>query len=93
TPLYHASYRGYVEIVAILIEAGADCRAKDEEGLSSMEPIHAGFDNVDVLRLFLTKDSKADINAPTADGSTPLILAARHGYESCIDALLQHGAD
>ena len=93
TPLYHASYRGYVEIVAILIEAGADCRAKDEKGLSSMEPIHAGFDNIDVLRLFLTKDSKADINAPTADGTTPLILAARHGYESCIDALLQHGAD
>ena len=37
-------------------------------------------------------ESEADINAPDSDGRTPLGLAAEHGDPSCINALIEAGA-
>ena len=35
----------------------------------------------------------ADVNATTKSGFTPLLLAARWGYEALVGLLLEHGAE
>ena len=34
-----------------------------------------------------------DVNWQTSDGRTALLLTAEEGYSSCMQLLLQHGAD
>ena len=87
TPLYHAAYRGAVDIVESLLKAEADVNIAEDDD-DGWLPIHAAYDNVDILRLLLT--SGADVNATTSGGDTVLYLASKWNHYKCVEEILKH---
>jgi ankyrin repeat protein len=74
----------------LLVEAGADVKAKQADGRSVLyQAAFAGNGNA-VLRMLLEKG--ADANAATANGQTPLMAAAGRGDVEAMRLLLGRGA-
>ena len=73
-PLHNALAGGHIDIVDILIAAGASARARQGGGWT---PLHAAVrnGNLDAIRLLLAHG--ADPNQPADDGTTALDLADR----------------
>lgn len=95
TPLSAAAERGYVEIMELLFEHGAepDFAGADSFGNSwspLMNVAHNGHYEAAVLLL----EKGAEVNAyfRTRDDQTPLKLAARNGHDKLVKLLLDNGA-
>lgn len=92
TALHLAAQEGHIEIVGLLIGAGAEVEAKTRIG--DYTPLHlaSGGGHASVARSLL--EAGADPGAmTTTTGVTPLHLAARaRGGEGVVRALLEHGA-
>jgi ankyrin repeat protein len=91
TALHHAAARGYVEVVDVLLRAGAavDAREQDDE-----TPLHyaAWRRRVEVGRLLVA--GGADLEARNRWGRTPLLIAAREtGHVETARLLIDAGAD
>ena len=87
TLLHDAAMVGEVEFAAVLIRAGADPDVEEPEGHTPLYRASAG----DVACVLLTAGAAVDVaSGPT--GGTPLHQAARRGYVSVAQALLNHGA-
>jgi len=73
TPLMHAALGGHAEACAVLVTAGAEVNAEDED---RMRPLHfaAKAGSLDVFRLLLR--ARADANCQDIDGLTPLAQLA-----------------
>ncbi|XP_047101143.1 ankyrin-1-like [Schistocerca piceifrons] len=88
--LIQAAKVGAVEVVRLLLAAGADAGARDESGCTTLhwaaERGHAA-----VVRLLLSAAS--DPNARSQKGWTPLHFAAYCGRAEATAALLEAGAD
>jgi ankyrin repeat protein len=79
TPLQIAAYNGNVEIVRMLIEAGAKVDAADTQyGFTALASA-ARNGHVGVIRLLL--NAGADPSRKIVDGRTPLDLAKHYGHE------------
>lgn len=52
----------------------------------------ATFGNIEVLKILLSQE-KIDLEKKNGKGATPLMIAAKCGYVSCVDLLLNKGAD
>ena len=91
TPLHLAATRGYLEIVKLLAEAGADIAATNACGQT---PLHkcAEHGHDDVMAYLLNKEG-VDAGALAKDGSSPLILASSNGHLACVDHLLNTDCD
>lgn len=95
SPLGLAAFFKRRDVVAYLLERGADPRAASRQG--GFTPLHsavatdAGPSDNDIVRLLLA--SGADPNARSASGGTPLHTVAFTGDRAGVDALLAHGAD
>lgn len=87
TPLYHAVYCGDVKMVEALLEAEADVNIAEDDD-SRWLPIHAGYDNVEILKLLLA--AGADVNATFEGGGTVLYLASKWGLHECVEEILKH---
>ena len=93
-PLNIAASNGFVEIAAVLIDAGANI---ETPGLSGTHPLHsaAGTGNASMAKLLLTRGAKVD--ALDSKGGTPLIAAALAsdigGGADVLKILLAAGAD
>eukprot|EP00698_Gefionella_okellyi_P023665 TRINITY_DN8147_c0_g1_i2.p1 TRINITY_DN8147_c0_g1~~TRINITY_DN8147_c0_g1_i2.p1 ORF type:complete len:1447 (-),score=339.37 TRINITY_DN8147_c0_g1_i2:189-3998(-) len=89
TALHQAVIRDQVDIVKILLEAGANVNALNKHGLS---PVHIAIlkKRADALKLFLETNADA-LREPTAVGCTPLMLAARLGNTELVKFLLTRG--
>jgi ankyrin repeat protein len=76
---------GRTEIVALLLDHGADINAKDEE--SGATPLYhaASWGRREVVELLLGRG--ADSRAPAADGKTPLQAAAANGHQEIVTLL------
>lgn len=98
TPLHEAAARGYLEIVALLLEKKANPNAKNNAGDT---PLHLAILNRDknkdkeikeiIKRLLDNPDQerKADVNAVGSNCLTPLHMAAEKGDEKLVELLLQ----
>ena len=76
------------EMIAHLLDLGADVNAQDLKGAS---PLYNAIKNdldMDIIMLLL--DHKANINAKTFSGNTPLALARKKGDQTLITVLLEY---
>ena len=91
TPLHHAAARGYVEIAALLIEAGADLNAADED---LERPLHGAIRADEAPTAVLLLERGAEVDPRNAYERTPLLLVARETGDVDMAALLtEAGAD
>ena len=98
TPLCAAADWGRADLVRVLLAAGADPRVPCGEGFGSITPLmvwsqswEAPSAGLETARLLL--DHGADVNAPSANGLTPLMLAVGFHRAPAIRLLLSRGAD
>jgi ankyrin repeat protein len=91
TPLHYAAFFGRPELVALLIEHGADVNAVADNP-TRVSPLHsaAACANVESCRLLLAAGANPD--AQQQAGYTALMSAALHGNRELADALLDSGA-
>lgn len=87
TPLMYLSVVGETKRAADLIKKGA------EVNRLGWTPLHyaASKAHLDTVRLLLA--NKAIVNAPSPDGTSPLMMAAYAGNEEIVRVLLAAGAD
>jgi ankyrin repeat protein len=87
TPLMLAALRGSVQACQRLIDRGAQV---NRDGWT---PLHyaASGPSAEAVKLLLARGAKVD--APSPNGSTPLMMAARYGTEDAVSALLAQKAD
>jgi ankyrin repeat domain-containing protein 50 len=89
TDLMVGSYFGHEVAVRLLLEHGADVKAKNGNGWAALYGA-ASNGHETVVRLLL--ESKADINTEDEFGWTALHGAAANGHESVVQLLLEHNA-
>lgn len=82
-----AVYNGRTKIVSLLLERGADVRAKDTRGWT---PLHgaAWYNYTEVCELLLQYG--ADANAKDYEGKTAYDVASENGKKACRRLLKQH---
>ena len=91
TSLHYATEKGYIEVVKLLLQNGADVNAFN---LKSKTPLHLAAERgfLEVTKLLL--QNGADVNAKSSNfANTPLILAAMKGHFEIVKLLLENGAN
>lgn len=90
TPLHDAAVGGQSEIVAMLLERGAEIDARDQD--SGATPLYnaASWGKLDAVKLLIEKG--ADVNARNKTGKTPLAAAEENGFTEVAAALRARGA-
>ncbi|MGB3694161.1 MAG: ankyrin repeat domain-containing protein [Spirulinaceae cyanobacterium] len=90
TALHYAAVKGNYEIVALLIENGADVNARSNE---SSTPLHWAMQSRNPETITLLIEKGADFEAVDQRGTTPLYWAAAHGAKEATLILLAKGAN
>ncbi|XP_066929827.1 transient receptor potential cation channel subfamily A member 1 homolog isoform X2 [Clytia hemisphaerica] len=90
TPLHAASLHGYIHIVSLLLDYGADIDVWNDEDNT---PLHLAciHGNKKVAKILLA-NKPSIINDEDESGNTPLHLAALNGHFKIIDMLVDQGA-
>ncbi|CAK9064066.1 unnamed protein product [Durusdinium trenchii] len=91
TALTAAAEHGHLEVVCLLLEAGADKNAAGEFFGGTALRAAATRGHLEVVRLLLR--AGADKNAATTDREKALMGAAEHGHLDVVRLLLEAGAD
>ncbi|CAK9034684.1 unnamed protein product [Durusdinium trenchii] len=89
-PILFAAKRGHLEVVRLLLEAGADQNAARQDGATALGAT-AFNGHLEVARVLL--EAGADPNAARQDGTTALMVAALNGHLEVVRVLLEAGAD
>jgi len=93
TPIFFANLRGSLELVELLIEHGADPRARDEVGGVLFHDCALKNGRLPVMRFYLEK-GYAQLNEKRLwDGYTALHIAAKYNSTEIIRFLSEKGAD
>lgn len=88
-PLFTAAYRGHLEIVDKLLDAGADHAAKEEQGRTALM-ISSREGHVPVMKALLK--GGALLEDTDESGDTALVHAIAKGKKESVDFLIQQGA-
>jgi ankyrin repeat protein len=83
-PIHSAAAGNYTDIVALLIESGANINVKQEAGVT---PIHSAAQNGNLDLLILLLENNADINIRMQGGKLPADLAREKGFMDIAEAL------
>ena len=95
TPLMLAARNGFLEIVRVLLDAGASVSAVDKrqgEIEGEHQPLHCAVMGQNRAVVEATLDAGADVNALTSGGDTPLNFAIRRGNLELMQLLVERGA-
>jgi ankyrin repeat protein len=92
TALHFTAFFAHPEAARLLLERGADARARARNDMK-VEPLHsaAAADQTEISRLLL--DAGADPNEAQDGGFVPLHAAAQNGNAELAALLLERGAD
>ncbi|MEO8487049.1 MAG: ankyrin repeat domain-containing protein [Betaproteobacteria bacterium] len=90
TPLMAAAHGGSAEIVALLLDKGADLTPVDRVHKTAVV-YAAGEGHTEIVRLFLARG--VDVNRAYDNDLTALMWAAGYGRTATVRALLDGGAD
>ncbi len=91
TPLHEATIEEKVEIVRMLIGAGANLNLKDNHGNTSLHYAAWNEQGVEIARMLI--GAGADVDIQNKRGNTPLHNAARYGKVEIARMLIDVGAD
>jgi hypothetical protein len=95
TPLLWAARGGSTELIQYLLSEGAyiDCRASAGSYRGSTPLLEAtAWNNVPAMKMLLSQDPPAAVDATRGDGATPLCIAAWVGHAAAVRLLLEHKA-
>ena len=93
SPLHYGAQNGHVEVMRLLLEAGATRDARDTKTQRATPlMLAAASGHTDSVDLLLQAGAQTDL-ATLADGTTPLWIAAKRGHEEVVRLLLDAGAD
>jgi ankyrin repeat protein len=90
TALHWATYQDDVELVTLLVRAGANVKAANRYGVT---PLSLACTNGDGAMVEMLLKAGADPNAALPGGETPLMTAARTGAVQSVQALVSRGAN
>ncbi|GMH38703.1 hypothetical protein BSKO_06587 [Bryopsis sp. KO-2023] len=91
TPLDSAAQGGFVEIVKLLIDAGANVEARDNDGGTALYAA-AGKGHLAVVQVLLEAGANVESRFTETD-DTALIFSADQGHHDVAAALIKAGAD
>ena len=91
TALHWAARHGDVEVIALLVDSGADVEARTR--LGSHTPLHVASRSARTGAVTALLEAGAEPAAATTTGATALHFAAGAGNAEAVTALLDHGAD
>ncbi|HPC94213.1 MAG TPA: ankyrin repeat domain-containing protein [Sedimentisphaerales bacterium] len=89
TPLGVAVEGGRLEVVQLLVEAGANVATPSRAGLPLTMAVIRG--NTEIVKFLVEKG--ANVNAADPQGVIPLVAAAENGYLDIVEFLVGKGAD
>ena len=88
--IHWAALRGHTNIVALLLEKGADFNGKNVADWTPL--MHSSLEgHIEIVKLLLNKG--AQVNAMTPVSGTALLFASWNGHEEIVKLLLSAGAD
>jgi uncharacterized protein len=90
TAMHYAAINGNLQIIAILIKAGAKLDPVDP---LENTPLHLAADNGQTEAAKLLLDAGAEVDPQNKGGLTPLMIAASRGNLDLVRALLAKGAN
>ena len=88
-PLQLAAWMGHMEAVKWLLAHGASLNREGKQWGALHYAVFNGHD--DLVKYLIAQG--AQVNAPSPNGSTPLMIAAREGKEDLAKVLLESGGD
>jgi ankyrin repeat protein len=91
TPLMHACFSGFTDVVKLFIAEGADVDIQDDF-VPTLLILATNGGHLAVVELLLAR-STATINARGEDGMTALFAAVKNDLPGVVDALIAAGAD
>jgi ankyrin repeat protein len=87
TPLHCAVWKGHQQVVEVLLEAGADANAQNENDHWGTTPLHAAAHADQALIAQLLIDYGADVNATDREGRTPMFHTTFHKARAVVKVL------
>ena len=92
TPLHFASENNFPNVVALMLQLGAEVNRSDNDGMTPLLCCAIGpYRSGEVARLLLKKG--ANVHAKNSHGQTPLHLASENNFPEIVALLLAFGAD
>ncbi|TEA34506.1 hypothetical protein DBR06_SOUSAS10710060 [Sousa chinensis] len=86
TVIHPASWSGSLEIMLMLVRAGADQRAKNQDGMNAL---HFGAQsNMGIVEYLIQDLHLTDLDQPDEKGRKPFLLAAEWGHIEMIEKLI-----
>ena len=92
TPLHCATWKGHAAVVALLLDAGADVNARNNNEHWGTTPLHAAAHANQAAIAQLLLDQGADSTAPDLTGQSPMHHTTFHKAKAVAKLLEKHAA-